>query len=207
MPPYNKPSIKDILQKYGARIEGQFNTQKSGGNYSQEYSRFKAELAPELTRYERLCRGFGSAVKINASKKDQEEISKQLNIAHLDVEPWQALSFAIVSFFSVFLIGILGSVAIMMIKGGSSISAMLGNFPILFFILISVFSLFLFYFVKAYPQRLANKWRLKASSQMVPAILYVVVYMRHTPNLEKAIAFAAEHLQEPLALDFKKVFL
>ena len=60
--------------------------------------------------------------------------------------------------------------------------------------------------MNAYPQRLANQWRLKASSQMVPAILYIVVYMRHTPNLEKAIAFAAKHLQPPLSLDFKKVF-
>ena len=69
-----------------------------------------------------------------------------------------------------------------------------------------ILSLFLFYFINGYPQRLANKWRLKASSQMVPAILYVVVYMRHTPNLEKAIAFASEHLDYPLALDLKKVF-
>ena len=66
--------------------------------------------------------------------------------------------------------------------------------------------IFLFYFFNGYPKRLANKWRLKASSQMVPAILYIVVYMRHTSNLEKAIAFAAEHLEYPLALDFKKVF-
>ncbi|GAJ04390.1 unnamed protein product, partial [marine sediment metagenome] len=38
------------------------------------------------------------------------------------------------------------------------------------------------------------------------AILYIVVYMRHTPNLERAIAFASDHLQYPLSLDFKKVF-
>jgi hypothetical protein len=41
---------------------------------------------------------------------------------------------------------------------------------------------------------------------MVPAILYIVVYMRHTPNFERAIGFASEHLQYPLALDFRKVF-
>jgi hypothetical protein len=68
------------------------------------------------------------------------------------------------------------------------------------------FGLFVFYFLNGYPSRLANKWRLKASSQMVPAILYIVVYMRHTPNLEKAISFASQHLQYPLALDFKKIF-
>jgi hypothetical protein len=30
--------------------------------------------------------------------------------------------------------------------------------------------------------------------------------MRHTSNLERAIKFASEHLQAPLALDFKKIF-
>ena len=94
----------------------------------------------------------------------------------------------------------------MLLGEGASFGDKLGNFPFLFFFLIVILALFLFYFVNGYPQRLANKWRLKASSQMVPAILYVVVYMRHTPNLEKAIAFASQHLQEPLALDFKKVF-
>ena len=34
----------------------------------------------------------------------------------------------------------------------------------------------------------------------------MVIYMRHTSNLEKAIAFAAENLEEPLALDFRKIF-
>jgi Flp pilus assembly protein TadB len=60
--------------------------------------------------------------------------------------------------------------------------------------------------VRGYPERLANQWRLKASSQMVPALLYVVVYMRHTSNLEKAIEFASKNLSAPLALDFKRVF-
>lgn len=50
------------------------------------------------------------------------------------------------------------------------------------------------------------KWRLKASSQMVPAILYIVIYMKHTSNFEKAISFAAEHLEPPLSQDFRKVF-
>jgi len=92
-----------------------------------------------------------------------------------------------------------------LIKGPASTAGETA-FPLLFFFLMVLVSIFLFYFVNKYPERLAKKWRLKASSQMVPAILYIVVYMRHTPNLEKAIAFASEHLQPPLALDFKKVF-
>jgi hypothetical protein len=201
MPPGKKPDIQDILKKYGAKIEGQINSSDiKTGDYSQEYVKFKDELAPELTRYERWCKSLGSIIKLRASKKDEEEIGRHLQYANLDIEPWQALTLAVVTFIIIFFFGIFASVGYSLIKGGFE------YFPVLFFFLVLMLSLFLFYFVKAYPARLANKWRLKASSQMVPAILYIVVYMRHTPNLEKAIAFASEHLQYPLALDFKKVF-
>ena len=62
------------------------------------------------------------------------------------------------------------------------------------------------YYTSTMPSRLAQKWKLKASSQMVPCILYIVVFMRHTSNLELAIKFASDHLPPPLSLDFKKLF-
>lgn len=196
------PNVDDILRKYGSRVESQINTEPNARNinYSQEYVRFKEEMAPDLSRYERWCRSLGNVLKLNVAEKDRLKIKRQLEIAHLDVDPSQALTLSVMAFVSVFLIGLLVSVAVLLINGT------IDSFPFLFFILMSVFSIFLFYFVNGYPARLANKWRLKASSQMVPAILYIVVYMRHTPNLEKAVGFAAEHLQYPLALDFKKVF-
>ncbi|RLG10193.1 hypothetical protein DRN73_08480 [Candidatus Pacearchaeota archaeon] len=197
--------VKDILEKHAARIESQINTtniQKI--NYSKEYVKFKQEMAPQLSRYERWCRSLGSIIKLKVSKKDEDRVKKYLEIAHLDIEPWQALTLSVMSFIFVFFIGLLGSVAYMFLK--TTGEGILSNFPFLFFFLMILLSLFLFKFTGDYPMRLANQWRLKASSQMVPAILYTVVYMRHTPNLEKAIAFASEHLQYPLALDFKKVF-
>ncbi|MCR4285043.1 MAG: hypothetical protein NUV97_03300, partial [archaeon] len=81
-----------------------------------------------------------------------------------------------------------------------------GAIPLIFIFLGLITSLFLFYYTYSMPQRLANSWRLKASSQMVPAILYLVVYMKHTSNLERAIEFAAKNLSPPLSLDFRKVF-
>ncbi|HED05122.1 MAG TPA: hypothetical protein ENI61_00385 [Ignavibacteria bacterium] len=192
-----KPSVDDILRKYGSKIEGKINTSNiKKGNYSREYVKFKQEMSPELTRYERWAKSFGSLVKLNISKKDEEGIKRQIEIAHLDIEPWQALTLGVMSFLAIFFMGIFISIAVILIKG--NISA----FPFLFFFLMVGVSLFLFYFVNGYPKRLANKWRLKASSQMVPAILHIVVFMRHTPNLEKAIEFASQHLQYPLALDF-----
>jgi len=205
-----RPSVEDILKKYSGKIEGQVKTDKLSkagfkdvnANFSREYVMFKQEMAPELNRYERWCRSLGNIIKIKVSQKDEKRVKHFLDIAHLEIEPWQALTLSFLTFIGVFLIGLILSVGILFIRGGNALS----NFPFLFFFLMLILSVFLFYFINGYPARLANKWRLKASSQMVPAILYVVVYMRHTPNLEKAIAFASEHLEYPLALDFKKIF-
>ena len=193
--------VKDILRKYSGKIETQISTSEiTKVDYSREYVKFKQEMTPEISRYERWCRSLGSIIRLKAAEKDRLKIQKQLNIAHLDLEPWQSLTLSVVTLSSMFLLGLLISLAVVLIKGSFS------AFPFFFFFLMILLSFFLFYFVNGYPARLANKWRLKASSQMVPSILYIVVYMRHTPNLEKAIAFASEHLQYPLALDFKKVF-
>ena len=192
--------VDDIMRKYGGAIENKIRVSENTENYSGEYRRFKEEMAPQISWYEKLCRSFGSIVKVNVAKKDEDRIRTFLEIAHLDIEPWQSLSLSVTFFIGTFFLGLLISLASFLITG---------SFDSFFFFLIITFTfaaLFLFYFFNSYPERLANKWRLKASSQMVPAILYIVVYMRHTPNLEKAIAFASEHLQYPLALDFKKIF-
>ena len=196
-----KPNVEDILKKYGSKLEGQIKTTDLGAvKDSKSYLKFKKERERKFTNYERWCKTLGSIIKLNVSQKDSDRVKKDIETSHLDIEPWQAINLSVMTFISVFFIGILLSVAYTFIKGS------LSNFPVLFFFFIILISIFLFYYFNGYPSRLANKWRLKASSQMVPAILYVVVYMRHTPNLEKAIAFASEHLQYPLALDFKKIF-
>jgi hypothetical protein len=94
--------------------------------------------------------------------------------------------------------------------------------PILFIIMVSLFSILLlksFFFVIFFlilgvsligplgklPMFIANTWRLKSSNQMVLCVFYVVTYMRHTSNLELALRFASDHVAPPLSLDLKKV--
>ncbi len=202
IPRGKRPSVKDVLKKYGGQIEKKIDSSPSASSsaYSSSYVGFKKEMSPELSRYEKLAKSLGKSINFKVSEKDAQKVQKQLDIAHLDVRPSEALALGVMSFLAIFFVGLLSSIAVVLIKG--SISA----FPLGFFMLVLFASVFLFYYVNGYPARLANKWRLKASSQMVPALLYVVVYMRHTPNLEKAIAFTSDNLQDPLALDFKKVF-
>ncbi|MFW5846799.1 MAG: hypothetical protein ACOCUU_01445 [Nanoarchaeota archaeon] len=197
-----KPSVDEVLNKYSGKIEKQINNSSNSNSensqkYSGSYMKFKNEMSPQFSKYEKWCHSLGSFVKMKISEEKEKKIQRYLNIAHLDIQPWQAYTLSVMGFIMVFMLGLIISFSIMLIRGG---------FPFMLFFLSMISSIFLFYYLNGIPERLANKWRLKASSQMVPAILYIVVYMRHTPNLEKAISFAAQHLQEPLSLDLKKVF-
>ncbi len=197
--------VNEVLKKYSRKIESDMNGYNSlGGNFSsdenpeisREFLQFKQDMMPEFSRFERWCNSVGKIIKMRLSAKDNEKIGRKLNIAHLNVHPWQVVSLALMSLFLCFFLGVLLSVAIFLIRG---------DFPILFLFLIIIFSFFVLYYIYSMPDRLANKWRLKASSQMVPAILYTVVYMKHTSNLERAMGFVGQHIGAPLSLDFRKI--
>lgn len=204
-----KDSTSDILEKYSKKLESRLGEPPKKQDYSREYKQFREEMIPQLTKYERWANSLGNLIRINISKKDKVKIGSYLRKAHLSVTPEQATTLSILSMLGIFFATILISVAVFLINypgGFVTISnADLSNFVL--FILLGVFaSMFTFYYTYTLPRRLANVWKLKASSQMVPAVLYVVVYMKHTSNLERAIEFAAQNLQGPLALDMKKIF-
>ncbi len=189
------PTTEDILRKYGAKIESQIG--ESQTQFTHEYQQFKQDMLPANSRYQRWCQALGSIIKLKLGQKEEQKVQKQLSMAHLDVTPSQTITLAVIAFLLTFLVTTLTVLSIFLITE---------KFQFLFFFLGLVTSIFVFYYVYTLPQRLANIWRLKASSQMVPAILYVVVYMKHTSNLEKAVEFAARNLEAPLALDFRKLF-
>jgi len=193
-------NTEDIMKKYGVKVESQLRGYKSptGQQFSQTYERFRQAMIPSFSRYERWCQALGNIFTMKVAEKDRVAIARQIEIAHLNLTPSQVLVFAIMILFISLFGGMLAVVAGWFLLGV--------DFPLLLSFLIVIVSMFLFYYSYKTPQRLAQQWRLKASSQMVPAILYVVIYMKHTSNFEKAVAFAAEHLQEPLSLDFRKIF-
>jgi len=199
-----KPTTNDILKKYGSKIEREmkgFDASLSqdgkGEGFTKFYKEFKQEMIPSFSRYEKWAKALGNIFTIKVAEKDREKIEKNVSTARLDLTASEVVVFSFVSFILVLFGGILFSIGVWLITGAFS-------FMLLF--LVFLFSVFLFYYTYKTPERLAQQWRLKASSQMVPAILYTVVYMKHTSNFEKAIAFAAEHLSPPLSLDFRKIF-
>ena len=195
------PSTDDILKKYGAKIEKQMKGYDANSGetkkFSQSYEKFKGAMLPEFSRYERWCKSLGNVFKIKVGDKDKVKIDRAIEIAHLDLSASEVVVFSTMLLFLTLFGGVLLTVAIWLL--GGAFSAML-------LFLVFLLAIFLFFYSSKAPERLAMRWRLKASSQMVPAILYIVIYMKHTSNFEKAVSFASEHLMPPLSLDFRKIF-
>jgi len=213
-------STDDILNKYRGRIESQmrgYDSRGSGdgggksGKFSKSYERFRGDMMPEFSRYERWCKSFGNFIKMKVGEKDRVGIQKSIDIAHLNVTPSEVVGFSTVLLFLTLIGGIMALVAgWLLVAPVFTIETLPGifldSFPFMSLFLVFLLAIFLFFYSSKAPERLAMRWRLKASSQMVPAILYIVIYMKHTSNFEKAVAFAAEHLSAPLSQDFRKIF-
>ena len=191
-----KKEIRELLKEFGAKIEREIRTE-TPSDYSHEYKKFRKETLAPLNKFERACKGVGRVIKLKLSKKDEEKIKKSLERAHLEVEPGEVAGLAIFALIATILFSVFISVLIFILTD---------SFPVLIFLLLFFLSFFIYYYLNTCATRLEQRWRLKASSQMVPCILYMVVYMRHTSNLERAIQFASQHLQPPLSFDLKKIF-
>jgi len=192
-----KPTTDEILKKYSAKIEKQMGDFSNSSKFSKSYEEFKKGMIPSFSRYEKWAKAFGNVFHIKLKKESEEKIQKAIDVAHLNLTPSETAVFSVVSLLLILFLGGLLFTGIWFLTGA---------FSFMLLILFITTSLFIFYYLFKTPERLAVQWRLKASSQMVPAILYVVVYMKHTSNFEKAISFAAEHLEEPLSSDFRKIF-
>jgi len=190
----------DILRKYSSKLDASVNNFDSSNvpkRMSKSYKDFRKSMSPEFSRYERWCKSLGRVINIKVGPKDQEKVGKAIEVAHLNVTPSETMGLALMSMIIVMFGGIFGVIGWFLL---------FESFNGAFLFLIVMISVFLFFYLEKAPERLALKWRLKASSQMVPAILYIVIYMKHTSNFEKAMAFAAENLDDPLASDFGKIF-
>ena len=191
----------DIIREYEKKLEDEY-----GPGYveayepelvNKEYELFRSEvLERKVTNYEKWCYFAEKILKISPSKKDLPKIKKSIEVAHLNVTPEAAASFGALVAIGLILFGVL-------VMG---ITYAFGSISFFFPIFLIIAGALAIKPLSNIPVYLANRWRLEASNQMVLCILYIVMYMRHTSNLEHAVKFAAGHIGAPLSLDFKKVF-
>ncbi len=191
----DKNRLLSLMESYRKNIEKELGAdvdKKSNRISSLEYTEFKESYMPaHLDAYEKFCRLSEKWLKIKVDQKKEAELQEAIGIAHLNITPSGAISFSFL-------------IPLMIFFAGAFLSYILfqSMFFVIFFLLLAAGLIRPF---GKLPVFFANNWRLKASNQMVLCIFYVVTYMRHTSNLEKAIEFAADHLAPPLSLDLKKV--
>ncbi len=191
----------DLLRKYKDRVQKEFGTNSTtqpSKVSSREYSEFKEELYPSsYTKFEKWCNLAEKILNIKPDQKKAEKTQKYLDTCHVTCTPAGVLSLAILVGILVMTVGSLLAFAFPMLLG---LPPMM---PLVFFCLIA--GLIMIPMIQKIPEFMANTWRMKASNQMVQSVFYLVTYMRHTSNLERAIEFAADHLEPPLSLDFRKI--
>jgi hypothetical protein len=186
---------KKIAQELGSEIEEIQPVRTS------DYENFKKTFMPKnFSLYEKICNFSEKILPLSPDKENVPKIEEAIRISHLNITPAGTVSFAaFICLMIVFASFVLGYMLPFIFTGGKTAG-------IFFFIFFGfLMAVILFIPLTNLPFIISNIWRMKSSNQMVLSVFYVVTYMRHTPNLELAVNFAAEHLSPPLSLDFKKV--
>jgi len=175
-----KKVVKDLFQRY---LDKQ---REESGTPSRAFVMFKEKKPPEeYERYYRMCK-FSSSV-IHLKNKDKK-IQFFLDQLYLPLTPSDTIAFAIL----VTVVSILLSLGILIVH-------------MLYGIVAIILSTVLYYYLYTYPERLYKRKRVQSSTELILAVLYLIIFMRNNPNLEHAIRFASENLRGPLSLDFAKV--
>lgn len=158
---------------------------------SREYKLFLQHEKRPLTLYERTARASTKLLRWSPSARKAKELESLIQFTGLRVTPTQVQSLLPFSVLAFILLGVA-----LIITGLSG--------P-LFGAIIAILGFPLGYFLTTYPQSYSKTVRIRASSQVVLAVLYLVVSMRISPNLERALRFAAANISGALAWDLRKL--
>ncbi|MBI1972161.1 MAG: hypothetical protein HYS53_02570 [Candidatus Aenigmarchaeota archaeon] len=192
----DEDELNRIARDYEPRIfEDSGDDERSEEQFlSLDYKTFKTEergAKKKLNIYEKLCSISEKILKVEPSKSSAEQLRKEIDFTGLQCTPAGITSAAFL--LPIFLV--LVSVA----------AAAIGAVPIFIGVTMLVFSILSGVYIHGYPAKKARDFRVKASEEIVLSVVYMVISMRISPNLENAVKFVATNLTGPLALDFRKL--
>jgi len=158
-----------------------------------EYRKFlESEYANrKLSTYEKICKFF-DRLKLKLPKNLEKRIQEEIDFCHLRVTPKGVVLTAIFIPVIVFLIL-------------SGIFYVFGIYSLGMILMLILLSTIIFYYLFYYTSFLVKYFRASAAAEMTSAIIYMAISMDIEPNLENAVAFAAQNLTGTLGLDFKKI--
>ncbi len=127
----------------------------------------------------------------------QEKFHASVDFLGWDIDEFDVLAFSQIMTLITFALNAVMTIPIFLIYGGTSL---LYAIPFVF-----IFPLIVLGFFATYPESLAQRVRIQSLGRAPEAINYLVMSMRLSPTLDKAILFTGNHTDEPLASEFKKL--
>ncbi len=195
-----KERMKDIISDINedVKMPPYDNRNNNEEGYTRQYQEYKEEekAAQELTQYEKLCYRMSSLFQLSADESTKEKMNPPIKLLGWEITPGMVLSatagvgfFSFTIWFVVFMVNMLifqlipTSLLLISVMAPVGVSAYTYYKPIF----------------------AAKNKVIKSSGEMILSILYMVVYMRSSPNLEGAIRFAGLNLDGPISKDLKGV--
>ena len=195
--------LEDIVNNLNKNVEMPPYNNSSKKRYSREYENYKEdeEVRRQKNFYERLCIRMGSLLNLKAGKSSQEKLSAPLRLLGWDITPGMVLSASI----GVGFIAFIGWFFLFLINFGLNI--LLGSSPIPLSIMLLVLAVPIAAGIYTYYKPIydAKNKVIESSGEIILTVLYMVIYMRSSPNLEGAIRFAALNLDGPISKDLKGI--
>ena len=166
---------------------------------SREYKIYKEEerLATlQRTLYEKACSLANRVLNIEPDKRSKKRLEEAIDFSHIRITPEGVASLTIFSALAVCIPTLL--LLVLHLSGIPGLS--FGHA-----MLILVLGLPFVFYIYTYPMHLKKRYEMQAGSEIVTMILYIAIYMRNYPNLERAVRFASENLTGPLAFELRKL--
>ena len=157
---------------------------------SLEYKIFKEKNPPLFSKIVAFgADTIGKVIKFSLKKEDEKKMNTLLYLLGYDFDAKQLYGFSIFTLVVGFIIGLA------LLLFGLAL-------PGLVLIVLGIAS---FFGIQRLPKQQLSIRLSKSSSDLVTMILYLVIFMRQTPNLEGAVQFASDNLTSYLAFDLKKL--
>lgn len=192
-----REQIRDILNDYSVESFSSEGYETEFGRISsreyQEYQRSE-EKRHHKNWYIRLVEKLGFySISLGET---QEKIDDATDLLVWEFDTTKIFMAAIMSAFITFFVAI----GIFVVDAALQL-----NIPLIFKVGGLITPLLALYYVVQYPILQVQRKVINASDELILSLLYMVIYMRNSPNIEGAVRFAALNTKGPISHDLKRV--
>jgi hypothetical protein len=170
---------------------------------SREYRLFRRTEKQPLNWYEKLVRFSSKILTVKADPKMRQDLERSIAFTGMRITPDGVMSLFVLTVIGFVIAG--AAFALNGTLGPLMAGEEIGMLPIGLGMAMAALGLLVGYYFLKFPINLVKTMRIKASSQVVLAVLYMVISMRVSPNLERALTFAASNVSGELAWDMRRI--